>query len=221
MKADSRTLRYTIFLFSILSAMLVIPISLSAENAINQPGQSGSDSIKAAPMSITSVDPALKPDPFVSEGVLGHFTWGVDLGSGVDVTSRNMTMFSLGAEFGYKGGPFRMIGFGAEIFSMMDNSSRAYPIFAIVRTSFTTHPTLCFLDVRGGISINNILDSKQQTGWYGSLGVGFNLANKRSFASHIILRGIAMPFKGVYEETYENNFKYTMGYACISIGCAF
>ena len=57
--------------------MLVIPISLSAENAINQPGQSGSDSIKAAPMSITSVDPALKPDPFVSEGVLGHFTWSL------------------------------------------------------------------------------------------------------------------------------------------------
>ena len=29
-------------------------------------------------------------DPFITQGALGHFTWGVDLGGGVDLTSHDM-----------------------------------------------------------------------------------------------------------------------------------
>ena len=67
-------------------------------------------------------DPAVNPDSMnetSSQTVTpvlrspGHFTWGVDISSGVDLTENDMTMFSLGAGFGYRGGWLQFAGVGA------------------------------------------------------------------------------------------------------------
>lgn len=161
-----------------------------------------------------------QPDPFITNGAMGHFTWGVDLGSGVDVTSHNMTMFELGANFGYKGGWMRFVGVGAAIASMMDNSSRCYPVFAMARTSFSPRQQLCFMELKAGVSFNSILDYPSQTDFYGSLGVGFTLAHSRKFSSHVILRAIYMPLSPI-EIDDRMHLDYHLGYAAIGIGCAF
>ena len=92
-------------------------------------------------------------DPFTEHGYLGHFTWGAQLSSGVDMTTHDMTNFSIGAEFGYKNRWLRFVGVGASIMSMMNNSSRCYPVYAMVRTSFSKYHKLCFLELRGGVSL--------------------------------------------------------------------
>ncbi len=172
--------------------------------------------------------PAAKPernaprdcDPFVCNGAMGHFTWGVDLGSAIDLTSHDMSIFELGASFGYKGGWFRFAGVGATIVSMINNSSRCYPIYGMVRTSFTPEHKLCFMELKAGVSINTINEFATQTDFYGSLGVGLTLAHSRKFSSHVILRGIFMPLHSV-EIDGVRQLDYSLGYAAIGIGCAF
>lgn len=160
------------------------------------------------------------PDPFTEKGVLGHFTWGVDLGSGVDVTAHDMTNFEISASLGYKGGWMRLAGVGASILSMMDNASRCYPVYAVARTSFTPGHRLCFMELKAGVSFNSMFDYPSQTDFYGSLGIGFTLAHSRKFTSHVIIRAVYMPLTPI-EIDGQQHLDYHLGYASIGIGCAF
>ncbi|MDE6265813.1 MAG: hypothetical protein K2M07_00485 [Muribaculaceae bacterium] len=116
-----------------------------------------------------------------------HFAWGADLGSSIDMTGNSMTSINIGGFFGYRNNWFRVLGIGGEIHSMMSNSSRSIPIYGIMQTSFCNRPRLCFMDLRGGISMNNIENANTQTGGYTSIGVGVTLAHSRKFSSHFIL----------------------------------
>lgn len=136
------------------------------------------------------------------------------------MTTHDMTNFSIGAEFGYKNRWLRFVGVGASIMSMMNNSSRCYPVYAMVRTSFSKYHKLCFLELRGGVSFNSILDSSHATGAYGSAGIGITMAHGRTFSSHVVLRAEVMPIKASYSDP-SLDFSYTLALACIGIGIAF
>lgn len=159
-------------------------------------------------------------DPFGESGTFGNFTWGFDIGSGVDLTAHDMTMFSIGAAFGYKNRYFRFAGVGASILSMMNDSSHCYPIYAMVRTSFTPNYSPCFLEVKAGLSFSTFQNYGSQTDFFGSVGVGFTLAHSRKFTSHIALRGMIMPLRSVTVENTKH-LDYILSYAAIGIGCAF
>lgn len=160
------------------------------------------------------------PDPFIADGAAGHFTWGVDVASGVDLTARDMTMLHIGGAFGYKGGIMQFAGVGASIISMMNNSSRCYPVYAIARTSFCRRYQPCFLEVKAGISFNSILERPNSSDPYGSVGVGFNLAHSRNFNSYILLSAIIQPVKS-YDTPDAHMPGFTVAYASIGIGCSF
>lgn len=132
-----------------------------------------------------------------SNSTLGHFTWGADLGTSIDMTANDMSSIDLTGYFGYKGAWIRFAGIGAGINSMISNSSRNYPIYAMLRTSFSPTPQLCFLDLRAGISVNNISTLPSQTGFYGSIGIGFTLAKGKKFSSHVILSYNYLPLRPV------------------------
>ncbi len=90
----------------------------------------------------------------------------------------------------------------------------------MVRTSFSPYRRLCFLEVKGGVSFNSMLEYKRQAGFYGSVGIGLTLAHSRRFSSHVVLRGIFMPLKPV-EIDGMRHLNYDLAYAAIGIGCAF
>lgn len=159
-------------------------------------------------------------DPFGQSGTPPHFTWGVDLGSGVDLTTHDMTMFELSAGLGYKNPWVRFAGVGASILTMMNNSSRCYPVYAMLRTSFSPYFQRCFLEVKAGVSFSSILDYGTQNNLFGSLGLGITLAHSSKFSSHVVLRGVAIPLKKVIVDN-ESRLGYTIAYASIGIGCAF
>ena len=116
-----------------------------------------------------------------------RFAWGADLNSSVDLSQNDMTNIGIDAYFGISLPAVEMLGVGVGANVPVSNSRYSYPIFAILRTNFSSRPSLCFLDLRPGISINNRIDSRQQTGAYVSAGVGIQLASTRSFRSHLIL----------------------------------
>jgi hypothetical protein len=184
--------------------------------------------------------PEAKLDPNYN---LGHFTWGADLGSAIDLSANDMTSIDLHGYFGYKDRWLRFLGVGAGVNSMISNQSRCYPVYAMVRTSFSSKPQLCFLDARIGLSFNNIMAYQSQTDFYGTIGIGITLAKGRKFSSHIILSYTFMPLQPFYtahevpitdspgelfegEEiktvtSYEQEIFPDMHFASIRIGCSF
>ncbi len=116
-----------------------------------------------------------------------HFAWGVDVSGSIDMTGEGMSSVNFDGVFGYKNSFFRLLGVGAAVNMVMNSCNRSFPIFAIVRTSFRNRPSLCFLDLRGGISVNDVYGYKKQTGGYGSVGLGITLATGKTFSSHLIL----------------------------------
>lgn len=124
-----------------------------------------------------------------SEGksAFDHFIWGAEAGGSIDMTTNDMSTVNIDAFFGYTGKWIGVAGVGAGIHMMVSNSCRAFPVYAIFRTSFSSKPKLCFLELRGGCVVNNVDYDTTRARLYMNPGVGFNLARGRSFTSYITL----------------------------------
>lgn len=224
---------------SLLTAAALLSVTASNAFGANVNGDTPQDSVL-----FVIPSPAMAPEATVNpDSDLGHFTWGADLGSSVDLTANDMTSIDLHGYFGYKGQWIRFAGVGAGINSMIGNSSRCYPLYTMFRTSFSSLPQLCFLDLRLGVSINNILNFSSQTDFYGSIGLGVTLAKGRKFSSHIIVSYNFMPIRPytVYTEvpvtdspgeefegetpamtTVASKYSFPdLHFAAIRIGCSF
>lgn len=224
---------------SLLTAAALLSVTASNAHGVNFNDDTTQDSVL-----FVIPSPAMAPEATVNpDSDLGHFTWGADLGSSVDLTANDMTSVDLHGYFGYKGHWVRFAGVGAGINSMLGNASRCYPLYAMFRTSFSSQPQLCFLDLRLGASINNILNFSSQTNFYGSLGLGVTLAKGKKFSSHIIVSYNFMPtrpytvysevpvtdspgevFEGETPATTTVASKYSfpdLHFAAIRIGCSF
>ncbi len=116
-----------------------------------------------------------------------HFAWGADVSSTIDMTGQDMSTFNLSAALGYKNRAVQLAGVGAAMEIGVSNSARMFPVYAIVRTPFTTKPSRCFMEVKAGWSFNQMTDNASQSGLYGSAGIGINLAMGRNFRSHILM----------------------------------
>lgn len=116
-----------------------------------------------------------------------HFAWGAEIGGAIDMTSHDLSSINLDAFFGYRNSWIDVVGVGAEVDMMVSNSVRSFPVYAIFRTSFTSRPSLVFMDLRGGVAFTNLSESDNQTSAYVSPGIGFNLAGGKSFQSYITL----------------------------------
>lgn len=113
--------------------------------------------------------------------------WGAEVGGSIDLTSNNLSSINLDAYFGYKNSWINAVGIGASVNMMVSNSVRSFPVYAMFRTDFSSRPRLLFMDLRGGIAINDITYGNSQTSLFLSPGVGINLARGRSFSSYITL----------------------------------
>lgn len=187
----------------LLSALLFLCSQTIAAQTVEQTASAQPPTQSVEPAS-SSTFSDIKLD---SDNSLGHFTWGLDAGSAIDLTANDMTSINITGYFGYKGSWMRFIGVGAGINTMISNSSRVYPLYAMLRTSFSRRPQLCFMDLRAGLSIDHILDYPSTTNFYGSIGLGITLAHGRKFSSHIIISYDFLPVKSftLYREVEETS----------------
>lgn len=70
------------------------------------------------------------------------FTWGVEVGSGIDMGGDNMSTLNLAALIGYRTSWINFAGVGLGIDMMMSNSCRSFPIYGMIRSSFAEKPKL-------------------------------------------------------------------------------
>lgn len=116
-----------------------------------------------------------------------HFTWGIDLGASIDLSGEDMSTFDAETYFGYKGSWVRVAAIGAGMHKAFGNKYTFIPLYAMLRTSFRSQPSLLFFEMKLGYSFNTLNDSGSFGGAYGSFGLGVNLAMSKSFQSHIVL----------------------------------
>ena len=184
--------------FSITRCIAVAVIGMTASAASASIVTEESASVAARHEEMT-VPPSLlggRADDLVGS----HFSWGADLGTGIDLTTSDMTSVDIHAYLGYKSNLFRFLGVGFGINTMMNNSSRAYPLYAMLRTSFSSRPRLCFLNLRLGAAFNYFDGFEKQTDFYGSVGLGITLAAGRRFSSHLIIGYTFMPVRNMKAE---------------------
>lgn len=172
---------------------------------------------------ITAVMPVLnlKAD-YKETGIspINHFTWGADIGSSIDISGNDMSSIDIDAYFGYKNDAIRTLGMGACIKSAIGNSYTAIPVYAMFRTSFTSKPSLCFMDLKLGYSFNTLTDDINQNSFYGSVGLGFNLYTSSKFKSHLILSYTFMNMESFYSNGLYNDINNYSGMS-VKIGVNF
>lgn len=171
---------------------------------------------------LASVLTASASNPETGNEVTGwsHFAWGAEVGGAIDMTSNDMSTVNLNAYFGYRNSWLQLLGIGAEVDMMVSNSVRAFPVYAIVRTGFSSRPTLLFMDLRGGVVFNNLTHSRQQTRAYISPGVGINLAGGKTFQSYITLSYVYNGMGG-FNNGDEQFDIHGLSMACLRLGIRF
>lgn len=150
-----------------------------------------------------------------------HFAWGVDIGSSIDLDSEDMTTVNLEAYFGYRNSWINILGVGAGIDMMINNSSRYYPVYAIFRTNFTTRPTLCFFDLRTGAAFNQLSDNTTQTCFYINPSLGINLVRGKTFSSYVSVGYIYNGLDSFGPADDRTSLRHGLNMANIRIGITF
>ncbi len=197
----------------------ILPIIISFLGFFSAAAQSEITEVTQT-VEIVVPDSIVLPSQTSYNNFAAHFTWGADLSSSIDLTGQDMTSINIDANFGYKGNYLQLAGLGAGIRMMTSNSSRCFPIYAIARSNFSLKPTLCFAEVKTGISLNNLYTDIYQHSFYGSLALGIRLATGRTFSSHLLL---AYEFMQVSRTTDAEAIRplNDIHYASISIGVNF
>lgn len=130
-----------------------------------------------------------------------HFTWGADIGASVDLTAHDMSTFDLDFVLGYKNSFIKTAGLGVGIHRTVQGGDNFIPVYALIRTSFTSRPSLLFFNARFGYSFNTVEDSPMFGDYNSALGCGFNLSQSRKAKTYIIL-GVAYRYFNKRHQDY-------------------
>ncbi|MBD5243439.1 MAG: hypothetical protein HDS08_02510 [Bacteroides sp.] len=150
-----------------------------------------------------------------------HFSWGADVGGAIDMTTNNMSSINIDVYFGYRSSFIDMAGIGVGLNTMVNTSLRTYPVYGILRTSFTSRPSLAFMDMRAGCSFNSESKGDSHPSFFISPGVGFHLARSQNFRSYIILSYVFNDLRSYSVDSREYDFSAGLHFACLRIGVSF
>ncbi len=154
------------------------------------------------------------------EKIKVKFTWGAALGASIDMSGNDMSSVDFDIAFGMKRGWLNFLGLGAQANVMLSNSCRSFPVFLMFRTNFTDRPTRVFWELKGGASLNYLEHDHQQTGIYGSTGVGIRLASSAKFSSHMTLSYSYIQRRKIVGTEMTHNFT-DLHFATVKIGVTF
>lgn len=117
----------------------------------------------------------------------GHFAWGAEVGSSVDLTGNNLTTFDANIYCGWKNSFFQMAGVGVGMQRSIGNGNSFIPFFAMLRTSFRNRPSRFFFNLKGGYSFNTLSSGHSKGGFQFSAGGGMVLKRTKLLQSYIML----------------------------------
>lgn len=154
------------------------------------------------------------------QSLTGHFAWGAEVGGSIDMTSNDMSTINANAFFGYRNSWIDALGAGAGINVTVNNNCRMFPIYALFRTSFTSRPSLLFMDLRVGTAVNSVDSHASHARFYCAPGIGFNLARSNKFCSYITLSYQYNGMKYYMKEDVRHNIS-SLSLASVQLGICF
>ncbi len=116
-----------------------------------------------------------------------HFTWGVDVGTSIDLRGNDLSTIDADVMIGYKSNFIRTLGLGAGVHRAVSQKNTFYPLYLVFRSSFRNKPSLFFFNLRAGYAFSNLGTGVSRGGPSAAIGVGINLAMSKKFQSHILL----------------------------------
>lgn len=127
---------------------------------------------------------AVKP---IAEGPTRPFAFGVEAGAMMDFSSTESSQYNIDIYAGYRKGVIQALGLGIGLHPSFAHGRTFIPIYALFRCNFKEGRSLCFGDLKVGMSINELSSDTHNTGWYASAGIGFNLWQTRRLKTHAIV----------------------------------
>lgn len=118
-----------------------------------------------------------------------HFSWGLEVGSSVDLTGNDLSTFDVHLLGGYSNKLFQVLGIGLGIHRSIGryNKNLFIPFYGVVRTSFRTKPSRFFFTLKSGYSFNTVHNGASKGGFLISGAGGFVLTRSRILTSYISL----------------------------------
>lgn len=153
------------------------------------------------------------------EFVKTTFAWGADAGAGIDLSANDMSDVNFSLYMGVKRGWLNFLGGGVGADIATSNGCRSYDFFGAIHTNFADRPTLLFWPLRVGVSLNYLEHNHQQTGLYGTTGLGVNLARGKRYVSYMLIGYTFRQRRPIIGE-FTHNFK-DLHYATVKIGLSF
>ncbi len=161
----------------LLFTLCLYCISLSAqENSIGFENGNNQYIMRESSLNDVSKDKKVKP-----------LTAGLELGASIDMAGNDFSAFGVDLYGGYRSSLIKCFGAGIGYQRAFSYSRYHLPIYVIFRSGLSREKQLFFVDFRAGYSINHLQKNVNQGGFYGSAGVGINLAVSKRFGSHILL----------------------------------
>lgn len=155
-----------------------------------------------------------------SENRRRHITWGIEAGSSIDLGSHDMSTFDVEISAGYTNDFIRTAGVGLGIQRGFGTGDTFIPVYALFQSSFRSKPSLLFFSLKVGYSFSALGDSPMYGDTSAMAGLGFNLAMKRNFRSHIILGFGYRHYNTKHKEAF-NLDTSNVGLAHLSFGIGF
>ena len=112
---------------------------------------------------------------------------GAELGANIDLSGTESSCFDIDIYAGYRKGMIQSAGVGVGIHPSFAHRRMFIPVYAMFRCNLKPNKSLCFVDVKAGLSINELTSEKHNTGAYVFGGIGFNLASTRRINTYAIL----------------------------------
>ncbi len=159
----------------------------------------------------------LAPAPQHQRTEMSKMMFGLELGTGLDLSSTDMSTFNADFLIGYRYKYIQLLGFGAGIHKSLGTRDSFIPLYAVFRTGFSPRPTLAFMHLSIGYSFNTISHSPMFGDTTAMIGAGINLVSKPRFQSNIIIGFGYRHFSERHQEL-ANITKPNLGYAQISFG---
>ncbi len=150
-----------------------------------------------------------------------HFTWGADVGASVDLTAHDMSTFDLDFIIGYKNKFLKTAGVGVGIHRTVQGGDNFIPLYALIRTSFTSRPSLLFLNARFGYSFNTVEDSSMFGDFNSAIGCGINLSQTKKAKTYIIVSAAYRYFNKRHQEMISRLDTYSIWMAQLQFGVNF
>lgn len=151
---------------------------------------------------------------------LSHFTWGAEAGSSLDMTSNDLSTFDIDVMMGYHNKSIMLAGVGGGWHKSVHSGTCFIPLYAVFRSSFTSRPSLLFMNVQAGYSFNSMQTAGSYGDFVGAVGVGVNLKQSKSSRSYVILSAHYQHLNSLHRLQTEIDKKYLL-FARLVIGVNF